>query len=87
MKIEVIEKTPVTSIPDVGELWKHPTGSRIFMRIGDEAGHRVHPNVPSKDYFYSVTLEGAEIVYTGRTSIPLIIRLKLIEPVKAEMIS
>jgi len=61
MKVVVSVNKPVVKIPEVGQLWKHGNNDRIYMRIDQDEGEKVHHQ---KGCFYSVDLLRGNIVYT-----------------------
>lgn len=76
MTTEVVKNTK-KRLPNVGECWKHGNEVNVYMRIIDNDGNLVYPNINRADHFFSVDLNTGCIVWTARDAS----RIEILAPV------
>ena len=75
--MRVAIKVPEVTIPEAGELWKHPGQVEIYLHINDEDGQRAMER--PEWYFYSVRIRDGKIVSTDRDA-----EFRMLQPVGGE---
>ena len=76
--MRAVIKVPEVTIPEVGELWKHPGQVKIYLRINDEDGRKAMEKV-NLVYFFSVRIRDGKIVSTDRNA-----EFRMLQPVGGE---